>query len=81
MLFYLWSVLYFVDDYTLPTNETLNSLYTGYLVKEYGFDYTTAYLHVSTYNIFIQAGFYKTLRNLSRVISVYRCLIFKVHRT
>ena len=25
--------------------------------------------------------FYKTLRNLSRVISVYRCLIFKVHRT
>lgn len=27
VLFYLWSVLYFVDDYTLPTNETLNSSY------------------------------------------------------
>lgn len=43
--------------------KTLNSLYTGYLVKEYGFDYTTAYLHVSNYNIFIEAGFYKTLRS------------------
>lgn len=43
--------------------KTLNSLYTGYLVKEYGFDYTTAYLYVSNYNIFIEAGFYKTLRS------------------
>ena len=43
--------------------KTLNSLYIGYLVKEYGLDYTTAYLHVSNYNIFIEAGFYKTLRS------------------
>ena len=51
--------------------KTLNSLYAKYLCSEYGFDYVTAYFYISNYNIYIEAGFYKTI---SSEVLVDNCL-------
>lgn len=43
--------------------KRLVSLYTRYLIDEFGYDYALSYLYVSNYMIFIEAGFYKTLNS------------------